>query len=260
MRLISFDTLRTLEIPGVINVKPEDWLRRKDELLAADVLLFPDYWQVNALVYAWRKHIFPSINSYHLGHDKIEMTRAFEAVCPEHVPFTRILPSTPAALEQVLDEFTFPFVAKVVRSSMGQGVILIESRAALREYAQANDVLYIQERLQIHRDVRVVVIGGAVVTAYWRAAQPGQFHNNVAQGGTVSFEQVPDGVLQLAGCVAKQLGVDHAGFDIAEVDGHFYLFEFNVRFGTEALNARGIRLGPLIVDYLESVKKFPLLG
>ena len=102
MRLISFDPLRTLEIPGVVNVKPEDWRRRKSEIMAADALLFPEYWQVNALVYAWRRRIFPSINSYHLGHDKIEMTRAFEAVCPEHVPFTRILPSTPAALEQVL--------------------------------------------------------------------------------------------------------------------------------------------------------------
>ena len=250
MRLISFDTLRTLDVPGVINVKPEDWLRRKDEILAADVLLFPDYWQVNALVYGWRKRIFPSINSYHLGHDKIEMTRAFEAVCPQHVPFTRILPSTPAALEQVLDEFNFPFVAKVVRSSMGQGVTLIESRAALRDYAQANDVLYIQERLAIHRDMRVVVIGGHVVTAYWREAQDGRFHNNVAQGGTVSFEHVPDGALRLAERVARELGVDHAGFDIAEVDGHFYLLEFNVRFGTEALNAQGIRLAPLILDYL----------
>ena len=71
---------------------------------------------------------------------------------------------------------------------------------------------------------------------------------------------VPDGALQLAERVAKQLGVDHAGFDIAQVDGHFYLFEFNVRFGTEALNARGIRLGPLIFDYLQSVKKPPLLS
>jgi len=250
MRLISFDALRTLDIPGVINVKPEDWLRRKNEIISADVLLFPDYWQVNALVYAWQQRIFPSINSYHLGHDKIEMTRAFEAVCPQHVPFTRILPSTPVALEQVLDEFSFPFVAKVVRSSMGQGVILIESRAALRDYAQANDVLYIQERLAIHRDLRVVVVGGKFVTAYWREAQDGRFHNNVAQGGKVSFEHIPDGALRLAERVAAQLGVDHAGFDIAEVDGHFYLFEFNVRFGTAALNARGIRLGPLILASL----------
>ena len=254
MRLISFDPLRTLEIPGVINVKPEDWLRRKAEIMAADALLFPEYWQVNALMYAWQRRIFPSISSYHLGHDKIEMTRAFEAVCPAHVPFTRILPSTPAALEQVLDEFTFPFVAKVVRSSMGQGVTLIESRAAFRHYAQANEILYIQERLQIHRDVRVVVVGGQVVTAYWREAQDGKFHNNVAQGGTVSFEHVPDEALRLAERVATQLGIDHAGFDIAQVDGHCYLFEFNVRFGTEALNARGIRLGPLIVDYLLKCK------
>ncbi|MBI3774719.1 MAG: ATP-grasp domain-containing protein [Gammaproteobacteria bacterium] len=251
MRLISFDALRTLEMPGVINVKPEDWLRRKDEILSADVLLFPGYWQVNALVYAWRRRIFPSINTYHLGHDKIEMTRAFEAVCPAHVPFTRILPSTPAALEQMLDEFSFPCVAKVVRSSMGQGVILIESQAQLREYAHANEILYIQERLPIHRDLRVVVIGGQVVTAYWRVAQDGRFHNNVAQGGAVSFEDVPDGALRLVERVAKELGVDHAGFDIAEVDGHFYLFEFNVRFGTEALNKRGIRLGALILDYLQ---------
>ncbi len=250
MRLISFDALRTLDIPGTVNIKPEHWLRRKEEILAADALLFPDYWQVNALVYAWQRRIFPSINSYHLGHDKIEMTRAFEAVCPAHVPFTRILPSTPASLEQVLDEFSFPCVAKVVRSSMGQGVTLIESPAALRDYAHANDVLYIQERLAIHRDLRVVVLGGRVVTAYWREAQAGRFHNNVAQGGTVSFEQVPDGALRLAECVALQLGVDHAGFDIAQVDGHFYLFEFNIRFGTEALNARGIRLGPLILNYL----------
>ena len=253
MRLISFDTLRTLDISQVINVKPEDWLRRKDEIISADVVLFPDYWQVNALVYAWQRRIFPSISSYHLGHDKIEMTRAFEAACPEHVPFTRILPSTPAALEQVLDEFTFPFVAKVVRSSMGQGVTLIESRAALHRHAEANDVLYIQERLQIHRDVRVVVIGGKAVTAYWREAQHGGFHNNVAQGGRVSFEHVPEGAVRLAERVAVQLGVDHAGFDIAEVDGHFYLFAFNVRFGTEALNARGIRLGPIILEYLHKM-------
>ncbi len=250
MRLISFEPLRTLEIPGVINVKPQDWLRRKDEIMAADALLFPEYWQVNALVYAWRRRIFPSIASYHLGHDKIEMTRAFEAVCPAHVPFTRILPSTPASLEQILDEFIFPCVAKLVRSSMGQGVTLIESRAALQAYAQANEVLYIQERLQIHRDLRVVVIGGRVVTAYWREAADGRFHNNVAQGGRVSFEEIPDEALHLAVHVAAQLGVDHAGFDIAEADGHFYLFEFNVRFGTEALNRRGIRLGPLMLEYL----------
>lgn len=250
MRLISFEGLRTLDIPQARVIKPEDWLKQREAILAADVLLFPEYWQVNALTYAWRKRIFPSINSYHLGHDKIEMTRAFEAVCPAHLPQTRILPSTPNAVEQILDEFVFPFVAKVARSSMGQGVTRIDSRAQLQNYAQANDVLYVQEYLPIKRDLRVVVVGQQVVAGYWREAPEGGFHNNVARGGRVSFDSVPQAALDLVTRVATQLGVDHAGFDVAELDGHYFFFEFNVRFGTEALNARGIRLGPRILEYL----------
>lgn len=250
MRLISFDPLRTLDIPQARTIKPDDWLKQRDEILAADVLLFPEYWQVNALTYAWCKRIFPSINSYHLGHDKIEMTRAFEAVCPAHLPQTRILPSTPHALEQILDEFAFPLVAKVVRSSMGQGVLRIDNRAQLQQYAQANDVLYVQEYLPIKRDLRVVVLGRQVVAGYWREAPEGGFHNNVARGGQVSFDHVPPAALELVTRVATQLGVDHAGFDVAELDGHCFFFEFNVRFGTDALNARGVRLGSRIMEYL----------
>ena len=29
------------------------------------------------------------------------------------------------------------------------------------------------------------------------------------------------------------------------------MLEFNVRFGTQALNRRGVHLGPVIVDYLQ---------
>lgn len=250
MRLISFEGLRTLDIPQARAIKPEDWLKQREEILAADVLLFPEYWQVNALTYAWRKRIFPSINSYHLGHDKIEMTRAFEAVCPAHLPQTRILPSTPSALEQILDEFSFPLVVKVVRSSMGQGVLRIDNRAQLQQYTTDNDVLYVQEYLPIKRDLRVVVVGQQVIAAYWREAPEGGFHNNVARGGQVSFDAVPEAALDLVTRVANQLGVDHAGFDVAELDGHYFFFEFNVRFGTDALNARGIRLGPHILNYL----------
>lgn len=254
MRLISFEALRTLDIPQARVIKPEDWLKQREAILAADVLLFPEYWQVNALTYAWRKRIFPSINSYHLGHDKIEMTRAFEAVCPQHLPQTRILPSTPNALEQIQDEFEFPLVAKVVRSSMGQGVTRIDSRAQLQQYAQANEVLYVQEYLPIKRDLRVVVVGRQIVAAYWREAPEGGFHNNVARGGQVSFDAVPQAALDLVARVAAQMGVDHAGFDVAELDGHYFFFEFNVRFGTEALNARGIRLGPHLLNYLSTGK------
>ena len=251
MHLISFDPLRTLDIPTAKPIKPEHWLQEKEQLLQADWILFPEYWQVNALVYALKKRIFPNSNSYHLGHDKIEMTRAFQALCPANVPTTLILPGTETAEEEILDTFSFPFVAKEVRSSMGYGVRLLQNRSELRAYIRDNPVLYLQEHLPIDRDLRVVVIGKKVISAYWRIATQGNFHNNVAQGGDISFANLPVDALVFVEDIANRLGVNHAGFDVALVDGWFYLFEFNVRFGTQALHQQGISLSPYILQYLQ---------
>ena len=249
-RLVSFDPLRTLNIPGLIPLKPEQWLSRRDIVQAADWILFPEYWQVNTLVYGWKKKIFPSISSFHLGHDKVEMTRVFQAVCPENTPFTQILAHTDTAFEQVMDTFCFPFVAKEVRNSMGQGVFLIQTRQDFLDYAKDNAVLYVQEYLPISRDLRLVLVGNKVVAGYWRIATPGQFHNNVSRGGSVSFEDIPEGAVRLVESFARQTGINHAGFDVADVDGHFYFLEFNTRFGTRALIDRGIQLNPYLQSYL----------
>jgi len=250
MRLISFDMLRTLDIPDICILKPEELFRAKDEIKTADWILFPEYWQTNSLVYAWKKNIFPNIGTYHIGHDKIEMIRAFEAVTPANVPFTRILPCTDNAIEQILDEFSFPFVVKEIRSCRGEGVFLIEDRKSFLNYTKKNEILFAQEYLPITRDLRIVLIGKKVVTGYWREAREGGFHNNVSQGGSVNFEGVPESAFSFTEHVAAELGINYAGFDVADVDGHYFLMEYNVRFGTHALNTRGIRLGRLILEYL----------
>lgn len=252
MKLVSFEPLRSLDLPVTASIKPEDWLRQRSVIDSADWLLFPEYWQVNALHYAWKKRIFPSVASYHLGHDKAEMTRALEAVAPRHMPLTFIRAATPRGIEEILDLLSFPFVAKEIRSSMGKGVSLIESAAQFRDYVQTHDILYAQEYLPIRRDLRIVYVGNQVLSAYWRNASEGSFHNNVAQGGTVSFDGVPAEACDLVASVARQLGIDHAGFDVAELDGHFYFFEFNIRFGLQALNSRGISVGRAILGYLEA--------
>jgi ribosomal protein S6--L-glutamate ligase len=250
VKLISFDVLRTLDIPGVCYLKPDQCFQGRDLIQSADWLLFPEYWQVNSLVYGWRTRIFPSISTYHIGHDKVQMTRAFGAVAPAYTPQTAILPSSKRSVEQVFDEFNFPFVAKEVRSSMGQGVHLIEQRADFLPYAANTPVLYVQEYLPIRRDLRIVWVGDKIVASYWREAAEGRFHNNVSQGGRVSFGHVPEAATGLVEQVARSLGIDHAGFDVADVDGHYFLLEFNVRFGTQALNTHGIRTGPAILEYL----------
>ncbi|MGM0592930.1 MAG: ATP-grasp domain-containing protein [Pseudomonadota bacterium] len=249
MRLISFNAFRTLDVPGVRYIKPESFLGSLDHVREAEWVLYPEYWQVNSLVYGLKRRIFPSIASYHLGHDKIEQTRAFMAVAPAHVPWTEILPATDASIDYVLEWFSFPFVAKVVRSSMGEGVYLVASRREFLDYAAQNDILYIQEYLPIERDLRVVWVGDEVVSAYWREGSDG-FHNNVARGGVLSFDDVPPVALELVSRVARELGVDHAGFDVAVVEGHCYLLEFNLMFGLDGLNRQGVKVGEYVSRYL----------
>ncbi len=257
LRLVTFDPFRSLGIPGAHYVRPESYLAEKSRLLDADWLLFPEYWQVNSLYYALGCPLFPSLASYHLGHDKIEMTRALQALCPQHVPETLILPSTAASVDQVLDVLGANCIAKVPRSSMGQGVELIRSENALRAWAAGHDILYIQEVLPIRRDIRVVWVGDAVLTAYWREAADGQFHNNIARGARVGRDAVPRSALDLVSVVARSLGIDHAGFDVAMVEGHPYLLEFNTLFGTAGLAERGLRLSEAILRWLVDQRRPP---
>ena len=248
--LVSLDPLRGLHLTSC-QVKPQDWLRQKATLEAADVVLFPQSWQVNVLHHVLRKALFPNVASYRLGWDKVEMTRAFEFAVPEAVPPTLILPANPVAAEEAADTLGFPLVVKHPRHSMGRGVELIEDMSQLLRWTDNANLLYAQAYLENDGDVRVVWVGREVVAAYWRR-NPGSFHNNVARGGQVDFSSIPQNALELVERTALRLGIDHAGFDVILVDGHPFLLEFNVLFGNEALNQAGISLTAPILRYLQA--------
>ncbi|HET7580697.1 MAG TPA: hypothetical protein VFK33_15575 [Bacillales bacterium] len=253
MKCVTFNPLRTIGIPNLFYIKPEQMLRHQKEIMEADWLLFPDYWQVNTLVYGLKKAIFPSTAAFHLGHDKVEMTRVLEAVCPKHIPYTRILGNSESNIESILEEFSFPVIAKEIRNSMGQGVFLIENEKQLRDYAGRNDVLYIQERLPIDRDLRIAVIGDKAIGAYWRVGAENSHLNNVSAGGKISFDPVPREAIDLVEHVARQLGIDHAGFDVAVVGNQYYIIEFNVLFGNVAFQKMNVSIEQHILEYLQSL-------
>jgi ribosomal protein S6--L-glutamate ligase len=251
MELVSFDALRTVHLPGVTYIKPEQYLRHRDLLARADWLLFPAYWQVDPLVYGLRARIFPSIASYHLGHDKIAMTRAFELACPAHVPLTLIEANSDDGRDRILDTLPFPFVAKTARSAEGRGVFLIETQSDWRAYCATHAVLYAQELLPARRDLRLALVGDQVIGGYWREHRDGGFHNNVAQGGQIVHGALPAAAVELVQNLARMLGIDHAGFDLMACDGHFYLLEFNRLFGNQGLTEQGIEPGAFIHRYLQ---------
>lgn len=250
MRIVSFDVFRSLHITGVHYIKPEKYLEHLDLVRSADWLLFPEYWQVNSLYYGLGCRIFPSIASYHLGHDKVEMTRVFQAVCPQNVPQTVIEAGTPEGIRATLERFAFPFVAKDVRSSEGKGVYKIDNELDWHRYCRGRQVLYAQEYLPIDRDLRVVVIGDRVVGCYWRLQSADGFHNNIAAGGRLDFSPAPAAAVELVEKLCRQLGIDHAGFDIAMAGDRPYILEFNRLFGNHGLSEQDIRPAELIYQYL----------
>lgn len=249
MRLVTFDPFRTLGLPGVRYIKPDHMHRHLDELREADWLLFPEYWQINSLHYVLKRPIFPSPGSYHLGHDKVEMTRALQAACPGHLPHTEILANTAENVTAVPTRWTYPFVAKIPRASMGLGVFLIEDDLQWREYAARTPVLYVQELLPLKRDLRVVLVGSEVVASYWREGTG--FHNNISRGAEVRTDlSVPDEAVTFVRSLAGFLGIDHAGFDLGWVDGRPMVLEFNRLFGNQGIPGLQQKVTEAMRDYL----------
>lgn len=256
MKLVTFDPFKTIGMPNIIYIKPEHIFKEIEKVKEADCILFPEYWQINSLVYGLKKKIFPNISTYQLGHNKVETTRALWATFPENVPYTKILNKDNINIETIEEEFGYPLVAKEIKSSMGMGVSLIENRQELKNYINNNEVLYIQERLPIYKDLRIVYVGNKVIGSYWRIAGEGRFHNNIAKGANYDYNNIPLGAIELVEKVAATLDVNHAGFDIAIVDNNYYILEYNVMFGNEGLRNMGIEVEKYIYEYILSNPDF----
>lgn len=256
MRIVTFNPFRTLGMPNVTYIKPENMLMEIDKIKEADYILFPEYWQINTLVYGLKKKIFPNISTYQLGHNKIETTRVLQAIFPKNIPYTQIISRDRVNIETIEEEFGYPLVAKEIKSSMGRGVFLVENRRELKSYIEINESLYIQEKLPIDRDLRIVYVGNKVIGAYWRIAGEGQFHNNIAKGGSYDYDNIPREAIELVEKVAEELNINHAGFDVAVVDDRLYILEYNVMFGNEGLRNIGIPVEKYIYEYITSDPDF----
>lgn len=254
MNLISFNLFRTLGLPDVTHLKPDEVQqsphRFADQIKDADWVLFPEYWQLNGIVYGLGGRVFPSEATYRIGHNKIEMTRACQLIAPNNMPATWIAANTPDQAEHLWSELTLPFVAKLPKASQGEGVWLIENRGDWKRYLARTEVLYLQEYLPIDKDLRIVIVGEEVIAAYWRLQSDRSFHTNVSRGGAISHQDIPQSAIDLATSLAKSLHINHAGFDIAMVHNHPYLLEFNRLFGNQGIVGGGQTITDAMLRYI----------
>jgi ribosomal protein S6--L-glutamate ligase len=221
----------------------------RELIRTADTVYYPTTFYAD-LFNAAGKNTFPSYHTYKCVQDKIKQTALFELLGIPH-PRTRVFYGK-RQKQGIRDFFQFPFIAKIARgSSMGRGVFLVRGEADLEAYCARAAAAYIQEYLPIDRDMRVVVIGQGIAHAYWRIAPEGEFRSNLAVGGRVSLDPVPEGALRLALNTARSCGWNDVGIDICRHDGSFYVLEANMKYGLEGFREAGIDYVHLMETMIE---------
>lgn len=211
----------------------------KEAILDAEEVFYPSHLYED-LLQALGKVTFPR-NYYPFLGNKVRQTSLFQLLEIPH-PRTRIYYGR-NRLTRIVADFPYPFIAKVpVGSSMGEGVFLIRGEDELAGYLQDNRPAYIQEYLPLERDLRVVLIKGRIIHAYWRLHRPGEFRNNVSQGGSIAFDGIPEEALQFAIAVAARCGFEEVGLDICEAHGGYWVIEANMVFGLEGFRQKGLDL------------------
>ena len=221
---------------------------QKERILSADKVLSPTIHYARQFA-AMGIRTYPSAASYSLLGDKAAQTLLFQmAGLP--MPKTRLFTGRGRA-GRILEHFDYPLVAKVpAGSSRGLGVHLIRNDSELERYLASVSCAYIQEYLELDRDIRVVVMGGRPVFSYWRLSSPGDFRSNVARGGSVSLDQVPHEALELSSLTCRLTGIDHAGLDICWTGGRAVLLEANIHFGTEGFEKAGLSYRELLCSMI----------
>ena len=222
-------------------------------ILGADIILYPtlNYAQFFTTT---EKKIFPGLETYLYADEKIKQTTLFYMLEIPH-PRTRIYYHLHH--KEILKEFSFPFIAKLARrSARGSGVFKINNFEELKSYLDITRIAYIQEYLPHDRDLRVVLIKYNPVLAYWRIGSPGNFRTNLAQGGKISFDDIPIDGVRLAQNSAWRCKFDDVGLDLIYSRGTWYVIEANMKYGRKGLKMIGLDLKEIMRQKLLSGEIF----
>ncbi len=245
-------------VPEVLTlgVKPNFFdysIQERKLILGAEIILHPTLNYAQFLT-TMEKRIFPSLATYLYADEKIKQTTLFHMLDIPH-PRTRVYYHLHH--KDVINEFSFPFVAKLPRrSARGRGVFKIHNPEELKSYLGLTKIAYIQEYLPHDRDLRVVLIKYHPVLAYWRIHSPDNFRTNLYQGGKISFDDIPIEGVRLAQNSARNCNFDDVGMDLINWRDTWYVIEANMKYGRKGLKMKGLDLKKILRQKLLSGEIF----
>jgi len=239
-RMRGIQEVLTLGVrPNFHDYSPEE----RSLIMEAPFILYPtrNYAQFFSTM---GKALFPSLETYLYADEKIKQSTLFYVLDVPH-PRTRFY--FHLHHNEILNDFSFPFVAKLPRASArGRGVFLIRNHRELAVYTKRSPVAYIQEYLRHERDLRVVLINYEPVLAYWRYRKEGEFRTNLYQGGSIDFRDIPERAVTLAREVARKCKFNDVGLDLISRNGAWYVMEANMHYGRRGLKMKGLNLKDIL--------------
>ena len=136
-------------------------------------------------------------------------------------------------VDEVINEFNFPVVVKLLGGAGGKGVILVKSKEEfipiINAMERLHQVVAVEEFIKNPgEDHRLFVVGDQVVAAEIRKAmREGEFRANIAVGGKPLPYKPKEEEVEIAIKAAKAIGLEICGVDILPgVDG-FRMIEIN---------------------------------
>jgi ribosomal protein S6--L-glutamate ligase len=151
-----------------------------------------------------------------------------------------------------------PVVVKVLEGTQGLGVVLAETKKAaesvIAAFRQLDANILVQEYIKEARgsDIRALVVGGKVVAAMKRQAQPGEFRSNLHRGGHAEVAKLTPSERATAVRAAKTMELNVAGVDLVRSDSGPMVLEVNSSPGLEGIEAAsGVDIADAIIEYIE---------
>ena len=180
-----------------------------------------------------------------------------------NVPIPKTILGSSSNLEYLLSNFkSEPVIIKILEGTHGNGVILadtyLSALSTIETLKTAGVKFLLQEYIEESKgtDLRVIVVGGKVVSAMKRQSKEGDFRSNLHRGGSsakinLSYEEEN---IALRAAKAMKLGV--CGIDILQSSRGPLVLEINSSPGLEGIEkTTEVNISEKIISYIERNKR-----
>ena len=151
-----------------------------------------------------------------------------------------------------------PVILKLLRSTHGLGVMLLEDRrtaeSVIETFQRLKETFIVQEFIREAKgeDVRALMVDGELVAAMKRKAMPGEFRSNLHRGGSAIQLELTKEELNVARVAVQRLGLGVAGVDILQSKRGPLILEVNPSPGLEGIETTTqIDVAGAIIELIE---------